>query len=80
MTGRRQNEAKFEPWRDLPGGGRRYWLEVAGHHGWSARYVKEVDADEKTTRFWQEIRDEAGKVVEIHEKCPEDKGHRKVEP
>jgi hypothetical protein len=63
----------------LPNGGRRYWFEVAGRRGWRARYVKEVDADEKTVRFWQEIYDDQGKLVEIHEKYPVDKGHQQVQ-
>jgi hypothetical protein len=40
---RRQNEQKFGAWVDLPGGGRRYWHDVPGRHGWMARYVKEVN-------------------------------------
>ena len=52
-----------------------YWFEVAGRRSWKARYVKEVDADENTVRFWQEIYDDQGKLVEIHEKYPVDKGH-----
>ncbi len=79
MSKRRQNERKFGRWEELPEGERRYWLDVPGHHGWMARYVKEVDADENTLRFWQEIRDEGGGLVEIHEKYPKDKGHRKVQ-
>jgi hypothetical protein len=39
---------------------------VAGKLGWSARYFKEVDKDETTVRFWQEIYDDAGKLVEMH--------------
>jgi hypothetical protein len=35
--------------------------------GWLARYLKEVDADETTVRFWQEIYDDTGRLVEIHE-------------
>ena len=31
-----------------------------------------------TVRFWQEIYDDTGKLVEIHEKYPADQGHRKV--
>jgi hypothetical protein len=46
--------------------------------GWQARYLKEVDANETTVRFWQEIYDDAGKWVETHEKFPVDKGHQKV--
>ena len=29
-------------------------------------------------RFWQEIYDDNGKLVETHEKSPVDKGHQKV--
>jgi len=75
---RRQNERKFANWTELPGGGRRYWYEVMGRTGWLARYVKEVDAEETTARFYQEIYNENGVLVEIHEKYPLDKGHRTV--
>jgi len=78
MTSRQQNERKFPQWIELPGGGRRYWLDVAGRHGWWARYVKEVDAQEQTTAFYQEIYDETGRLVETHKKFPVDLGHRKV--
>lgn len=40
--------------------------------------LKEVDANENALRFWQEIYDGQGKLVETHEKFPVDKGHRKV--
>jgi len=40
-----------------------------------ARYVKEVDENEVTTRFFQEIYDDGGRLVEVHEKFPRDKGH-----
>jgi len=76
MGTRRQNEIKFPHWMPLPGGGRRYWLDVPGRHGWRARYVKEVDAAETTLRFWQEIYDQDGRLVEVHEKYPVDRGHR----
>jgi hypothetical protein len=78
MSTRLQNERKFGQGDELPGGGRRYRLEVPGRLGWLARYLKEVDASETTLRFWQEIRDDAGKLVEIHVKFPLDKGHQKV--
>jgi hypothetical protein len=78
MTTRAQNEKKFGHWMELPGGGRRYWLDVTGRLGWRARYVKEVDVNERTVRFWQEIYDDRGQLVELHEKFPVDKGHRKV--
>ncbi len=76
---RRENERKFSEWNDLSTGGRCYVLEIAGFHGWTARYVKEVDAGESTVRFLQEIYDDRGQLVEIHEKYPVDKGHRRIE-
>lgn len=78
MSTRRQNERAFGQWLELEDGGRRYFRDVAGRSGWSARYLKEVNASEDTLRFWQEIRDEAGRLVEIHEKFPVDKGHRRL--
>ena len=78
MSTRRQNEKKFGSWEALPGGGRRHRLDVTGRPGWQARYLKEVDAKERTARFWQEIYDDAGRLVETHEKFPVDKGHKKV--
>lgn len=77
VSTKEQNERKFPSWQDLPGG-RRYWLDVLGRSGWRARYVKEVDASEITIRFYQEIYDENGQLVEVHDKYPVDLGHRKV--
>lgn len=78
MSTRRQNERKFGSWEALPGGGRRYRLDVTGRLGWQARYFKEVDANETTVRFWQEIYDDTGRLMETHEKFPVDKGHKKA--
>ena len=78
MGSREQNEAKFGRWDVLPGGGRVYFFDVPGKSGWRARYLKEVDVNETTIRFWQEIYDEQGRLAEVHEKYPVDKGHRKV--
>ena len=78
MASRESNERKFGHWRELATGGRSYWLDVLGHHGWRARYLKEVDANENTVRFWQEIYNDSGQLVEIHEKYPLDKRHQKV--
>jgi hypothetical protein len=78
MSTRSQNEKKFGRWEDLPDGGRRYVLEIAGRLGWTARYLKEVDANEATQRFWQEIYNDQGQLAERHEKYPVDKGHEKV--
>lgn len=76
MSTREQNERKFPSWDVLQGGGRRYWLDVVGRSGWKARYVKEVDSDERTLRFYQEIYDESGQLVEVHHKYPVDLGHQ----
>jgi len=75
---RHLNEKKFPNWEKLPDGGRRYYLEVQGKHGWNARYVKEVNAMEETIKFYQAIFDGNGKLIEMHEKFPVDKGHRKA--
>ncbi len=40
--------------------------------------LKEVDPAERTVRFWQEVFDDQGRLVEVHEKYPVDKGHQKV--
>ena len=78
MGTRAQNERRFTHWQTLPDGGRRYWLDVTGRLGWRARYLKEVDAAERTRRFWQEIYDPRGRLAEVHEKYPVDRGHRKA--
>jgi hypothetical protein len=78
MSSRAQNEKKFGQWDDLPDGGRRYRLDVPGRLGWLARYFKEVDAKETTLWFWQEIYDDQGRLVEVHEKYPVDTGHQTI--
>ncbi len=78
MSTRAQNEKKFGNWSPLPDGGRRYWFDVQGRMGCRARYLKEVDSDEATVRFWQEIYDDRGTLVEVHVKYPVDTGHKKV--
>lgn len=75
---RRENERKFDEWEDLPDGGSRYQLHVPGRSEWKAIYFKEVDQDETTIRFRQEIYNEQDELVEVHEKYPEDKGHQQV--
>jgi hypothetical protein len=52
---------------------------VAGRHGYWARYVKIVDKNDTTGRFYQEIFAPDGKLVSIHEKYPQDRGHAMVE-
>ena len=78
MGTRAQNERRFSHWENLPGGGRRYWLDVPGRRRWRARYIKIVDGDERTLRFLQEVYDQDDRLVEVHEKYPVDRGHRKT--
>ncbi len=76
---RNQNERKFGKWEELPEGGRRYWYEVSASSGYKARYIKEVDSEERTVRFYQEIYNEKGNLVELHLKFPVDVGHQRLE-
>ena len=78
MTNRVQNERKFTNWRILENGGRLYWLDVPGKMGWRARYLKEVNANEQTVRFWQDIYDAEGSLMEVHQKYPVDLGHKQI--
>lgn len=78
MSFRVQNERRFESWTVRTGGGRIYQRQVVGRNGWRAIYFKEVNEDEKTVRFWQEIFDSCGNLQEVHEKFPVDTGHRKA--
>lgn len=75
---RKQNEKEFDQWIEKDDGGRIYSFEIAGKLGWKAKYLKEVDANENTIRFWQEVYDEHNVLKEIHEKYPIDKGHQKL--
>ncbi len=75
---RKINEKKFEKWIDLENGTRKYWFEVQGKQGYKAIYVKIVDANEITVKFYQEIYNKKGELIEIHEKFPVDKGHKKI--
>ncbi len=78
MALREQNERKFGRWEELPNRGRRYIREYSGRAGGRARYIKEVDSNENTIRFVQEIYDSNGRLVAVHEKFPVDLGHRNV--
>ena len=75
---RQQNERKYGAWRELPGGGRLYSYDVRGSSGWRATYVKEVDAEELTVKFYQDVYDAAGTLREVHHKYPADLGHQQV--
>ncbi len=76
MASREENERKFGTWEELPNGARRYTRDYAGRAGGRARYVKDVDANERTTRFAQEIYGRDGRLIAVHEKFPIDLGHR----
>ena len=49
-----------------------------GRAGGRARYVKEVDSNEHTIRFAQEIYDSSGRLTAMHEKFPVDLGHKQL--
>lgn len=70
MNTREQNEKKFMQWHELADGGRQYWYEVSGRHGWKARYVKEVDKTEKPVRYYQKIYDAQDRLIESHVRFP----------
>jgi len=75
---REQNERRFPNWLDLPDGGRRYWYDVPGYHRGFARYIKVVDMNELTVQLVQEIYNDAGQLIESHEKYPVDTGHTRI--
>ena len=64
--------------KNCPMAGRRYFRDFLGRAGGRARYVKEVDAAERTIRFAQEIYDQTGRLVAVHEKFPVDLGHKQL--
>ena len=78
MSSRAQNERKFKGWQELPNGGRRYVRDFVGRSGGRARYIKEVDSNERTVRFAQEIYDASGRLIATHEKFPVDLGHKQL--
>jgi hypothetical protein len=78
MASRAQNERKFKYWEELPSGRRRYIREFLGRAGGRARYIKEVDVNERTVRFAQEIYDSTARLVAVHEKFPVDLGHQQA--
>lgn len=79
LTNQKQNERDFANWGESASGGRIYWFDVIGRNGGKARYIKEVDRNEVTIAFTQEIYNSNEVLIQIHEKFPVDKGHKKVE-
>ncbi len=75
---RLKNEAEYELWIEKADGRRIYSFEINGKLGWKAKYLKEVDREEVTLKFWQEVYDQNNILKEIHEKYPVDTGHKKM--
>lgn len=71
---RKLNKKKFKNWEEFEWG-RRYQYEIEVKLGWKARYVKEVDINENALRFYQEIYDNEGRLIEVHHKYPIDEAH-----
>jgi len=80
MSAREQNEREFPYWEDLPDGGRRYWRERQGLVSGFQRMVKIVDSEENTAQVVQEIYNDAGELIERHQKFPVDTGHQVLTP
>ena len=78
MSTRAERKTNSASGTSCPAAEGRYRLDVPGRLGWLARYLKEVDANETTLRFWQEISTARGIRVERHEKYPVDKGRQKA--
>jgi len=66
-------------WDELPNGGRCYYRLIRGKVAGYAHYVKIVDADEVTLSIVQEVYDDNGHLIALHEKYPVDKGHQNVD-
>ena len=75
---RRRNECRFDRWEALPNGGRRYTLRVTGRGSGYVEYVKDVDGNERTTRFVQYVYTPTGQCIGKHQKFPNDTGHQNV--
>lgn len=75
---RQKNEIQFDLWIEKEDGRRIYSFEILGKLGWKAKYLKEVNSEETTLKFWQEVYDENNVLREIHEKYPVDRGHKKI--
>ena len=67
LNKRKNNEKRFRNWKELSNGHRIYHYEILGRHGWKAQYVKEVDENEITVRFYQDIYNEDNVLVERQE-------------
>jgi hypothetical protein len=75
---RKQNEKEFGQWKEIENNGRLYWFNITGRKGGKAVYLKQVDVNEVTVSFIQEIYNAEGELIEIHKKYPVDEGHIKI--
>ena len=75
---RKQNEKEFGQWKEIENNGRLYWFNITGRNGGKAVYLKQVDVNEVTVSFIQEIYNADGELIEIHKKYPVDEGHIKI--
>ena len=50
---RKKNESEYDKWTENEDGSRIYSFEIKGRLGWKALYLKEVNSEEITLRFWQ---------------------------
>jgi hypothetical protein len=78
MATREQNERRFKNWDDFADGGRRYWTDRRGIVSGFQRMIKVVDANERTLQVVQEIYNDAGELIERHQKFPVDTGHESL--
>jgi hypothetical protein len=75
---RKKNESEYDKWTENADGSRIYSFEIKGRLGWKALYLKEINSEEITLKFLQEVYDEKNILQEIHEKYPIGKGHQKL--
>lgn len=79
MATRKSNERRFPQWDVLPDAGRRYYRIVIGKKAGYARYIKIVDSEEITISIVQEVFDDNGRLIGVHQKYPVDTGHQGLE-
>jgi hypothetical protein len=78
MATRKQNEAEYHFWEELPDGGRRYWKQRPGVKSGYQQIVKFVDSNEVTLLVLQEVYNDDGKLIEKHQKFPSGSEHKYV--
>jgi len=79
MASRRDNAKRYKNWEARPDGGRRYWYDRRGAASGFQRIIKIVDANETILELIQEIYNDAGVLIERHQKYPVDTGHQNLQ-